>query len=407
MLPLAVLAALRPIRRFAHGQNRIARIAITRYRPGIDSWAASVRRDRRRGWTMTTRTLKSILLAATAAIALTGAAAAANPNSIAIDVSGTGSTSTLAITQDDANLANSVSNLAGNGPLPVRGPWSTVSIDQQGGNNALRGSLQANTGSTTASLSASYAGGNNTHTLNVGGTAAPTNPRLTINVTNNGAGTNTISDTLNGTAVTYGLTILGTSNSLTNSVAASGAVALNQTITGSNNTVGNTVSGVASFTHNLALTGSGNTIANTASGGGAKTIGQTIVGSNNSVTVGLTGTGTQSSTLTTDSWTKAAFTETSAANNTAAVVGLSNVIGAAGAAAKVVVNQTTLADNATANVNVAGGAFTMGTIPGSLVSHGFAGSPNPGVYVYQNSPSATLNAVVTAGANGYSAKFFQ
>src|SRR5712691_179200 len=384
MLPLAVLAALRPIRRFAHGQNRIAGIAIRRYRPGIDSWAASVRRDRRRGWTMTTRTLKSTLLAATAAIALTGTAAAANPNSIGIDVSGTGSTSTLAITQDDANLANSVSNLAGNGPLPVRGPWSTVSIDQQGGNNALRGSLQANTGSTTASLSASYAGGNNTHTLNVGGTAAPTNPRLTISVTNNGAGTNTISDTLNGTAVTYGLTILGTSNSLTNSVAASGAVALNQTITGSNNTV-----------------------ANTANGGGAKTIGQTIVGSNNTVTVGLTGTGTQSSTLTTDSGTLVDFTETSAGNNTAAVVGLSNVIGAAGAAAKVVVNQTTLADNATANVNVAGGAFTMGTIPGSLVSHGFAGSPNPGVYVYQNSPSATLNAVVTAGANGYTAKFFQ
>ncbi len=83
------------------------------------------------------------------------------------------------------------------------------------------------------------------------------------------------------------------------------------------------------------------------------------------------------------------------------------MIGAGGTAAKVVVNQTTLADNATANVNVAGGTFTMGTISGSLVSHGFSGSPNPGVYVYQNSPSATLNAVVTAGANGYTAKFFQ
>jgi len=356
---------------------------------------------------MTTRILKSTLLAATAVIALTAAAGAAGVNTIGID-SGAGTTNTLAITQDDANLANIVGNGVGTGSLAIVGPWDTVSIDQQGGNNAFKGtSLKANAASTTASLTATYAGGKNTHTLNMGATTAPTNPQLTINVTNNGAGTNTMTDTLNGTAVTYGLTILGTSNSLTNSVAASGAVALNQTITGSSNTVGNTVSGVASFTHNLALTGSGNTIANTANGGGAKTIGQTIVGSNNTVTVGLTGTGTQSSTLTTDSGTKVDFTETSAGNNTAAVVGLSNVIGAAGAAAKVVVNQTTLADNATANVNVAGGAFTMGTINGSLASHGFAGSPNPGVYVYQNSPSATLNAVVTAGANGYTAKFFQ
>jgi len=54
---------------------------------------------------MTTRTLKSTLLAAAAVIALIGAAGAANLNSIGIDVSGTGSTSTLAITQDDASLA--------------------------------------------------------------------------------------------------------------------------------------------------------------------------------------------------------------------------------------------------------------------------------------------------------------
>jgi hypothetical protein len=356
---------------------------------------------------MITRTLKSTLLAATAVIALTGAAGAAGLNTIGID-SGAGSTNTLAITQDDAGtLANTVGNGVG-GSLAIVGPWDNVSIDQQGSNNAFKGtSLKANAASTTASLTATYAGGNNTHTLNMGATTAPTNPVLTINVTNNGAGINTISDTLNGSAVTYGLTIVGTGNSLTNSVGASGAVALNQAITGSNNTVGNTVSGVASFTHNLAITGSGNIIANTASGGGAKTIGQTITGSNNLVTVGLTGAGTQSSSLTTDSGTLVDFTEASAGNNTAAVVGLSNVIGAGGTAAKVVVNQTTLADNATANVNVAGGLFTMGTLTGNLTSKGFSGSPNPGVYVYQNSPSATLNAVVTAGKNGYTAKFLQ
>ncbi len=285
---------------------------------------------------MTTRTLKSTLRTAAAVIALTGAAAAANLNSIGIDVSGTGSTSTLAITQDDARLANYASNVAGNGSLPVRGPWST----------------------------------------------------------------------LNASALTNGLTILGAGNTLTNSVAASGAVALNQTITGSNNTIGNTVSSVASFTHNLALTGSGNTIANTANGGGAKTIGQTITGSNNAVSVGLTGTGTQSSSLTTGSGTLVDFTQASAADNSAAAVGLSNVIGASGAAAKVMLTQTALADNATANVNVAGGVSTMGLLMGSLRGIALPAN-NPGVYVYQNSPGATVNAVVTAGANGFTAKFIQ
>src|SRR5216683_3246939 len=355
---------------------------------------------------MTTRTLKAVLLAASAVIALTGAAGAAGVNTIGID-SGAGTTNTLAITQDDANLANIVGNGVGTGSLAIVGPWNTVSIDQQGGNNAFKGtSLKANAASTTASLSATYAGGKNTHTLNMGATTAPTNPSLTINVTNNGAGTNTMTDTLNGTAVTYGLTILGTGNSLTNSVAASGAVALNQTITGSNNTVGNTVSGVASFTHNLALTGSGNTIANTASGGGAKTIGQTIVGSNNAVSVGLTGTGTQSSSLTTGSGTLVDFAQASAADNSAATVGLSNVIGAAGAAAKVMLTQTALADNATANLTVSGGVSTMGLLMGSLRGIALPAN-NPGVYVYQNSPGATVNAVVTAGANGFTAKFIQ
>ncbi len=150
---------------------------------------------------MTTRILKSTLLAATAVIALTAAAGAAGVNTIGID-SGAGTTNTLAITQDDANLNNIVGNGVGTGSLAIVGPWDTVSIDQQGGNNAFKGtSLKANAASTTASLSATYAGGKNTHTLNMGATTAPTNPSLTINVTNNGAGTNTMTDTLNGTAV--------------------------------------------------------------------------------------------------------------------------------------------------------------------------------------------------------------
>src|SRR4029077_2385174 len=124
-------------------------------------------------------------------------------------------------------------------------------------------------------------------------------------------------------AVTYGLTIVGTGNSLTNSVAAFGAVVLNQTITESPTTVVNAVSGVASFAHNLAITGSGNTIADTANGGGAKTISQTIAGNPNLVPVGLTGTGTQSSSLTTDPAPLVDFTHVAAADNSAATVGLS------------------------------------------------------------------------------------
>jgi len=139
----------------------LSRIAVRAYRPGIDSTGgrcpAHLRCDRNENLLdrglgdMIARTLTSTLLAATAVIALTRAAGATDPNSIGIDVSGTGSTNTLAITQDDANLANYVGNAAGNGSLPVRGPWNTVVIDQQGGANALMGSLTSNTGSPSSS----------------------------------------------------------------------------------------------------------------------------------------------------------------------------------------------------------------------------------------------------------------
>ena len=68
--------------------------------------------------------------------------------------------------------------------------------------------------------------------------------------------------------------------------------------------------------------------------------------------------------------------------------------------------QTAAADNATANLTVGGGRFTMGLLTGSLPGIALPAN-NPGVYVYQNSPGATLNAVVTAGANAYTAKFIQ
>jgi hypothetical protein len=117
------------------------------------------------------------------------------------------------------------------------------------------------------------------------------------------------------------------------------------------------------------------------------------------VTVGLTGSGTQSSSLTTDLGTSVDFTHTSAADNSAASVNLSNVFGDVAVPAKAVVTQTAVANRASADLSVAGGTYTMGALTG-------VGAP-AGIYVYQNSSGATLNATVTAGANGYTAKFIQ
>ncbi len=349
--------------------------------------------------------MKSVLLGATVLMGLSVPAWASSLNEIRIDATTAGSVKTLSITQDDANLGNQVGGLAGgSSTLPVKGPWKTISIDQQGGTNVFNGSLKASGGSTTANLSASYAGGKNTHSLEIGTTTAPANPTVAIAVTNNGGGTNTITDRLDGNSLTYNLALAGTGNTLTNTVtASSGAVTLNQGglggygITGNNNTVGNNVSGVTSFTHNLTLVGNSNTIANTASNGGDKTITQNITGDGNTVTMTLDAAGTQGAALTVGSSSKVNYTLLASAPGTSANVNLSNVIGAASAAAVVNVTQTAAATGSTANLMVFGGGFTMGaTLPGSA-----------GVNVYQNSPAANLSATVTANAIGYTANFTQ
>ena len=242
--------------------------------------------------------MKSVLLGATVLIGLSAPAWATSLNEIRIDATGTGnSVNTLSITQDDAHLANQVGGLTGGTTaLPVKGSWKTVTIDQQGGTNVFNGSLKATGGSANATLNASYAGGKNTHSLEIGTTTAPANPTVIIAVTNNGLGTNTINDKLDGTALSYNLALTGTGNSVTNTVAATGAITLNQGggsygITGNNNTVSNSVSGVTSFTHDLTLTGNGNTITNTAIDGGDKTITQAITGDGNNVSMTLDAAG--------------------------------------------------------------------------------------------------------------------
>lgn len=326
------------------------------------------------------------------------APAFAQINNIRIDASTSGSVKTLAITQDDANLGNQVSgNAGGTTSLPVVGPWKTISISQVGGTNVFYGSIKANSGSTTASLTASYTGGNNTQSLTIGGTTAPTNPSVSIAVDNTtGVSTNTITDTLDGTSLAYNLTVTGTGNSVTNAVAASAGVTLNQGgggygITGDNNTISNTVSGVTSFTHDLTVTGSGNTITNAASNGGNKTITQSVASSNNSLTMTLNGAGDQSAAMTVDSGSTVNYTLNNAAIGSAANINLSNVVGLGGIPAVVNVTQTASAGDATANVTINGGIYTMGsTLTGSA-----------GVIIYQNSASANLNLVTTANANGY------
>jgi len=347
--------------------------------------------------------MKSILLGATVLMGLSVPAWATGLNEIRIDATAAGSVQALSVTQDHANLANQVGGLTGGtSALQVKGTWKTVSIDQLGGTNVFNGSLKATGLSANATLSASYAGGKNTHSLEIGTTTAPANPTVSIAVTNNGGGTNTITDTLDGNALTYTLGITGTGNSLTNAVAASGAVILNQGgggygITGNNNTVGNSVAGVTSFTHNLTLAGNGNTIANTAINGGAKTITQDITGDGNTISMTLDAAGSQSSALTIDSGSKVNYTLLASAVGGAQTINLSNVIGASSAPAVINITQTAAAAGATANLTVAGGTYTMGaTLPGGA-----------GVNVYQNSPAAYLSATTTASTNGYTVNVTQ
>jgi hypothetical protein len=336
--------------------------------------------------------LLALLMATVTMMMMVGPAAAVDINSIAIDASGTGKITTLSIDQDAGGLlGNTVTNLDSSAALLVRGGWDTISITQSGAGNVLQGAFKATAGSTTSSLIASYSGGN-THTLSIGQTTAPANPQVTIDVTNNGLGTtpNTISDTLDGSALTYTLTLLGTDNSLTNSVSATGDITLNQTITGDSNTVSNSVSNATSFTQALSVVGSNNIVTNTSDGIGDKTINVSLASNGNTVSNDFTGgTGTQFSDLTANAGSVLDFALVATGNNTSATLALNNVVGAGGIPAVVRVNQT--GDSTTANVTVNGGIYSLGT---SLAG-------GAGILINQASTGATANVLTTALANGY------
>jgi hypothetical protein len=338
--------------------------------------------------------MKLLFVSATVLAGLSAQAWATSINELRIDASTNGSVTTLSVIQEDSVLGNTITNtLGGHTSLPIKGSWNSIVINQQGGNNTLYGSVKAGAGSTTASLNASYAGGGNTHSLTIGTTTAPVNPTVVIAVT--GGGSNTITDTLDGTSLNYNLTLAGASNGITNAIGATGAVALTETITGDSNTIGNTVTGATSYTQHLTVNGSSNNIANTISGGGANSLTQDIESSSNVITTNLLGGG-QTATLSLDANSLVTYTQNSSGAGSNAYVTLNHVTGSS-TAAVVNVTQTALATNAVATLLVNGGSYTTGTT--------LAGGA--GINVSQNSPGAILNASVAAAGNGYTANFTQ
>lgn len=344
-------------------------------------------------------------LSAIAILACAGPAFAANV--LRIDISGGGQVTGLAITQDAANPSNTVTTTgaAGGAQIPIRGRWNSITITQTGANNVLQGAgFTATAGSTTASLSLAYGSsattGNNVHSLAIGQTTAPANPSVTVNVSNTDAANaaNTITDVLDGSGLTYALTVAGTDNTIENTIAATGAVALSVTanggIEGSGNTIENTVTGATSASVTVAVNSDGNTVTNLSDGAGAKTITVNLpVGGadGNTISNNFTGgSGAQTSNLTVTGVTsRVSFDLTASGAGTVSNVNLADVVGAAGAAGLVDINQTGAGTNLALTVN--GNGFTMGS---SLAG-------GAGVLVTQASAGATLDMVYNAAANGY------
>lgn len=350
------------------------------------------------------RSARMLLLASAAWLAADGAFAA---NTLNIDISGGGTVRSLRIRQDNVGPTHVITaNGATNGAaLPIRGAWNTIAITQIGESNTLGGAFTSS-GSTTAALSLTYGaagtGGNNHHTLTIGGTTAPVNPSVTVAVINSDPtnAANTITDVLDGSSLTYNLTLNGTDNVISNTLAATGAVTLTESIAGGvlglGNTVTNNVTGATSISGSITIASDDNDVSNVSNGAGAKTFSVTLpVGGadGNTISNDFTGgTGTQVSNLTVTGVTSRVdySVEASGVGSTVNTT-LSNTVGAAGAAGVVRVVQT--GSGASLGLTVNGGAFTMGSDTVDALTGG--------ILVSQESPGATANLIVTAGDNGY------
>jgi hypothetical protein len=356
--------------------------------------------------------LRALQACSLAALALAAAGPAMAGNTIKLDITGAGSgVKTLSITQDATNNSNTITTTgaAGGAQIPIRGKWNSISITQTGAANVLKGAgITGTTGSTTASLALSYdsgaSSGGNVHSLVIGGTTAPANATVSATVVNTDLvnGANTITDVLDGTSLAYTLDLDGTNNTVTDTVAATGAVTLNLTLHGgatgasNGNTVTNTITGATSANVTIASYSNGNTITNTSDGSGDKTISITLPsgGANgNTVSNNFTGgTGTQSSSLLVNGTTsRVNFGLVASGATTASSVTLTDVVGAAGAAAKLALSQT--GNNASLTLAVNGNGFTMGSSLGV--------GADTGVLISQASNGAVLNANINAAANGY------
>jgi hypothetical protein len=352
------------------------------------------------------RKFMRLLMASTALAMIAGVAGAAN--FIAIDVGPNGDSgnpgkvTALAITQDNVSATNAVSGggtIANpTGTFAVNGPWRTITIGQTSGaaaGNILSGSITSVSG-TANDFIANYttnatAAGNNVHSLalNAGGTAV-----ANIGVTNTGTNTlspdNTITDKLTATgAVSYTLTLDGSGNNVTNTIGQAGGA-------------------VGSIGLTVGATGDNNTITNTSTGSGAKTIGVSLASNGNTVSNNLSGAGDQTSNLTADAGSTVNYQLASTGASSIANVTLNGVVGLAGGQAAVNVSQggtlgTGSTDTATLIVN--GNGMTMGTLTGGAPTG--TSLQTAGVQVVQASIGATLNATVTAAANGYTASFHQ
>jgi hypothetical protein len=354
--------------------------------------------------------LRSRALAASAlgAFALVAAGPALAGNTIKLDATGAGNgVKTLSITQDAVDNSNTITTTgaAGGAQIPITGKWNSIAITQTGTGNVLKSTgINGTTGSTTASLALSYdagdSSGGNIHSLVIGGTTAPANASVTATVVNtdSGAGVNTITDVLDGGSLTYVLDVDGTDNTIADTVAASGAVNLNQTVhggsLGAGNTITNTISNATSASVTVAVFSDGNTITNLSNGTGDKTISITLPSGGtdgNTVSNNFTGgAGAQSSTLlVTGIGSKVDFGLVASGATTTSAVTLNDVVGVAGAAAKLALSQT--GANASLSLTINGGTATIGS----------ALAGGAGVVVSQASSNAVLSANINAIGTNY------
>jgi hypothetical protein len=371
--------------------------------------------------------MRRLLLAAAALAAFARPAAAGN--SLYIDVGTQGSVSALAIVQDAGigSTSNTVSGASGsNTPFTADGAWKTISINQSGGTNDLAGSIKtSDTGPGTNTFSANYSGGNNTHTIAVGSTYAPSSVSQTVAVTNTAPAShaNTIAETLDTTGtLTNTLTVYGTNNSVTNTVAAGGNIALHQIIgdgatngTASGNVVYNTASSLSgAFSATATVAGNGstqggtNSITNTATGTGDRSFMATLNGTSSTTLYaalnGGSGTTSESATVTTDSATQAKYGVASQATGISTVhTTLNSTVGG------VYVQQTAGASSGQVTLTVNGGGHTLGTLESlpegmtttSLPANFFgSGNATPGIAVLQGSSTA-ISGIVTVTSAGY------